>query len=174
MSLIVSIQTILLVSHYNMEAGEMFLQFLDGFQYFKFNLRFLNIVFYIKSSTNQTDYAIPSRMYYLFLEDKTTLIWFWNFLLIFLIVAVLKLIKHLTVKYIKVKMLRSNSKEEKIKTHTKPTLDIRLSTMIEVWIQYFFVWIWSGKSTFWKYRDSLYLQLDNSDKHMHFHSFCNN
>ena len=106
------IQTILLVSNYNNETNEMWRSFIDGFQYFKFNFRFLNIVFYLQSSVEQHHKNIPSRMYYLFFENKAAIIWFWNFLLVFLIILWLKAIKYFIIKIIKRKLRRSDNTEE--------------------------------------------------------------
>ena len=112
MSIIGMIQTILLVSNFNMEVSDMWRSFIDGFQYFKFNFRFLNIVFYIQSSVESHDKAIPSRMYYLFFESKATIIWFCNFLLVFLILLALKMIKYFIIRSIKKRLKRTDSTEE--------------------------------------------------------------
>ena len=78
----------------------------------------MNVVFYLKSFISNTDYAVPSKMYYLFFEDKAALVWFWNFFMIFLILAVLKLVKVLIAKYINNKLKDLNSTEEKSYVNT--------------------------------------------------------
>ena len=78
----------------------------------------MNVVFYLKSFISNTDYAVPSKMYYLFFEDKAALVWFWNFFMIFLILAVLKLVKVLIARYINNKLKYLNNTEEKSYVNT--------------------------------------------------------
>ena len=114
MSLITMIQTILLVSHFNMKASEIWMMFLDGFQYFKFNLRFLNVLFFKSYISNTDYYAIPSKMYYLFFEDKASWIWFFYFIIFFFIIVLMKLIRILILRTVK-RNLSNNYSEEKFK-----------------------------------------------------------
>ena len=85
-SIISMIQTILLISHFDNNISGVWRTFTDGFQYFKFEFRFLNPVFFIVSTMNNKESSIPNRMYDLFFENKTAAIWFWNFLVIVFLV----------------------------------------------------------------------------------------
>lgn len=68
------IQVVLLLTHYEMKISPYWRSFTDGFQYFKFNFRFLDVVFSLREALNGGSKEVPNRMYDLFLEDKSVVI----------------------------------------------------------------------------------------------------
>ena len=90
-SIVVMVQSLLLITHFDMNPSEEWTNFTDGFQYFKFNLRFLNPIFNLRSKLQGHQGNIPSRMYGLLLEDNSAATWFINMLIILILVITIKL-----------------------------------------------------------------------------------
>ena len=67
-------QVILLFTNYDITSSDQMKEFINGFQYFKFNLRFLDLIFNIRSNLIDHSVDIPSRMNFLFLESKSAII----------------------------------------------------------------------------------------------------
>ena len=84
-------QIILLITHFKTTQSKEWVDFIDGFEYFKFNLRFLDPIFNFRYLIQSNENNVPSRMYKLLLEDKSALICFFNFLLVLIPVIALKL-----------------------------------------------------------------------------------
>ena len=74
LSIVYTIQTMLLLTHFDVENSSVWIDFTDGFQYFKFNFRFLNPIFNIRERLDGHSSDVPSRMYNLFLEDRSAII----------------------------------------------------------------------------------------------------
>ena len=84
-------QIILLITHFKTTQSKEWVDFIDGFEYFKFNLRFLNPILNFYNLIQSKEINVPSRMYYLLLENKSALICFFNYLIILIPVSALKL-----------------------------------------------------------------------------------
>ena len=94
------IQTILLITHFKMNTSDEWISFTDGFHYFEFNLRFLNPIFNLRSKLDGHKGEIPNRMYALFLEDRSAVIWFINLLIVIFIFATWRMLFLLIYKFI--------------------------------------------------------------------------
>ena len=69
-------------------------------------------MFHISRYLNGESESVPDKMYNLYFENKSAVIWFWNFLIVLIIATLLNVLKHFIIKYIK-------SKECKNKEETK-------------------------------------------------------
>ena len=92
MSCIWMLQLIYLFSNDNITISNKWSEFIDGFQLFKFDLKFLDFIINIRSNLDKSNINVNERMYYLLLEDRSAMLNFLNFILLFIILCIFKII----------------------------------------------------------------------------------
>ena len=70
-------------------------------------------MFHITRNLKGESESVPDKMYNLYFENKSAVIWFWNFLIVLIIVTLLNFIKHFVIKYIKSKECKNREETKK-------------------------------------------------------------
>ena len=105
---------------------------------------------YVSSSIDDKSQTVPDRMYDLFLEHKSAVIWFCNFLIVVSIILLIKLARRAILKLFKPKTNDDQSKRIKWGLNIIKLFNINLKTLIDLSLQFYALCIYSGKHSYLK------------------------
>ena len=99
----------------------------------------------MSSSINDKSESVPDRMYDLFFENKSAVIWFCNLLIVIAIIALLKVTRHFVLKSRSIKRNQEIVKKKRWKCEIIKQININIKTLISMSFQFFILWLYSGK-----------------------------
>ena len=100
---------------------------------------------YVSSSINDKSESVPDRMYDLFFENKSVVIWFCNLLIVVAIIALLKLFKILIQKLVSLNKNRELSEERKWDIYCIMKLNIHLKALFDLVLQFYILCLCAGE-----------------------------